>query len=209
VSTDEPGKIAENLYAICEESTLSPWTEKDLIYHLKTHEIFSSQSTVQDQFEPLISTYEKPTPIPNQKVLTPEISTIPAHNYGTRSRSTPEAIRETTPATVRTSLMPFTKETTAALSPIELAGPTQTIVPGLMHLTKLYTEDMKYEGSNDSFSLKLDIFHDSCRRACLLYTPEAYKLALPTMLKGQAQDYYYSWRRTWEEQGTDPAEAIC
>jgi hypothetical protein len=104
--------------------------------------------------------------------------------------------------------MPFTKKTTAALSSIKLARPTQTIVLGLMHLTKLYTEDIKYKGSNDSFSLKLDIFHDSCRRACLPYTPEAYKLALPTMLKGQAQDYYYSWRRTWEEQGTNPAKAI-
>ncbi|KUL81325.1 hypothetical protein ZTR_10834 [Talaromyces verruculosus] len=37
---------------------------------------------------------------------------------------------------------------------------------------------------------------------------EVYRLAFPIMLCGQALAYYYSWRRTWEQQGTDPAEAI-
>ena len=54
----------------------------------------------------------------------------------------------------------------------------------------MYTDDQKYDGINDSFDFKLTIFKDICRRAGL--QPEGYMLAFPGMLKGLAQDHYYS-----------------
>jgi hypothetical protein len=35
----------------------------------------------------------------------------------------------------------------------------------LANLAKLYTDEAKYSGENDSFSFKLTIFHDMCDRA--------------------------------------------
>lgn len=60
----------------------------------------------------------------------------------------------------------------------------------LANLTKMYTDEAKYSGENDSFVYKLTIFHDICYRADV---PDEAKLkAFPTMLKGPALDYYYS-----------------
>lgn len=60
----------------------------------------------------------------------------------------------------------------------------------LANLTKMYTDESKYSGGNDSFTYKLTIFHDICARADV---PHQAKLkALLTMLKGLALDYYYS-----------------
>jgi hypothetical protein len=60
----------------------------------------------------------------------------------------------------------------------------------LANLAKLYTNEAKYSGENDSFSFKLTIFHDMCDRADV---PQSAKLkAFSTMLKGLALDYYYS-----------------
>ena len=81
--------------------------------------------------------------------------------------------------------MPTPSETVPrASSPY--AEPIQNIASNLGHLSKLYNDEMKYGGSDDSFALKLDIFHDCYRRACLPHTPKSYALALPTMLKGEA-----------------------
>jgi hypothetical protein len=50
----------------------------------------------------------------------------------------------------------------------------------LATLAKLYTDEAKYSGENDSFSFKLTIFHDISRRAGV--PPEARLKAFPTML---------------------------
>ena len=60
----------------------------------------------------------------------------------------------------------------------------------LSNLAKMYTEEAKYSGRNDSFTFKLAIFHDICSRADV--PREAKMKAFPTMLKGLALDYYYS-----------------
>ncbi len=60
----------------------------------------------------------------------------------------------------------------------------------LSNLAKIYTDDAKYSGRNNSFTFKLAIFHDICSRADV--PPETKMKAFPTMLKGLALDYYYS-----------------
>uniref|UniRef100_A0A093V206 Uncharacterized protein n=1 Tax=Talaromyces marneffei PM1 TaxID=1077442 RepID=A0A093V206_TALMA len=146
VSTDEPLKIAENLYSICQEKAPIPWSEKEAIYHLRTGEILGS------------------------------------HDYHIALKATPEAAQETAQAPAR--------------------------IEYLMNLSELYNHEMKYEGSNDSFGFKLDIFYDCCRQACLPFSPEAHRLALPIILKGEALDFYCTWCESWREQGIDPVEAI-
>ena len=82
------------------------------------------------------------------------------------------------------------------ISPLPTTGPASTtpITTGhgreLSNLAKMYTDETKYSGENDSFAFKLTIFHDICARADV---PQEAKLKVfPTMLKGLALDYYYS-----------------
>ncbi|RKF55760.1 hypothetical protein GcC1_201029 [Golovinomyces cichoracearum] len=58
------------------------------------------------------------------------------------------------------------------------------------NLSKIYTENMKYSGENDSFTYKLMIFNDNCSRAGV--TRENFSKVFPTMLKSLAFDYYYA-----------------
>jgi hypothetical protein len=67
-------------------------------------------------------------------------------------------------------------------------------------VAKIYTEEQKYDGSNGNFDHKLTIFLDICQRVEL--PQEALMRAFPTMLKGLAQDHFYSnqlSQRTYEE----------
>lgn len=77
---------------------------------------------------------------------------------------------------------------------INLSAETSTISIGhsreLSNLAKIYTNDAKYSGCNDSFIFKLEIFHDICARADV--PPEAKMKTFPTMLKSLALNYYYS-----------------
>ena len=57
-------------------------------------------------------------------------------------------------------------------------------------VSKIYTDDQKYSGVDDSFDFKLTIFHDICNRSGL--PPDGYMTAFPTMLKGLAQAHYYN-----------------
>ena len=56
-------------------------------------------------------------------------------------------------------------------------------------LAKLYTSEAKYNGDKDSFDLKLEIFHDLCRKAVV--PEEAKMMAFSLMLKGRALKFYY------------------
>ncbi len=60
----------------------------------------------------------------------------------------------------------------------------------LSNLAKIYTDEAKYSGRNNSFTFKLAIFHDICFSADV--PPEAKMKVFPTMLKGLALDYYSS-----------------
>ncbi|KAI9034746.1 Ribonuclease H-like domain, partial [Aspergillus affinis] len=69
--------------------------------------------------------------------------------------------------------------------------PKNDLSKEIASVTKIYTEDQKYSGTdNSSLDFKLNIFYDICSRAGL--PPHGYKAALPTMLKGVAEDHYYS-----------------
>ncbi|KAI0994324.1 hypothetical protein K3495_g13858, partial [Podosphaera aphanis] len=59
----------------------------------------------------------------------------------------------------------------------------------IANMAKIYTEEQKYSGTNESLDFKLRIFYDICHRADV--PQEAYLKALPTMLKGLALDIYY------------------
>ena len=76
----------------------------------------------------------------------------------------------------------------------EVQGPSLQLpcshVRELTTVVKMYTEEMKYGSGGDNFNLKLVMFYDICNRAGL--PPEAFRRALPSMLKGMAQSYYYS-----------------
>jgi hypothetical protein len=57
-------------------------------------------------------------------------------------------------------------------------------------VAKIYTKKQKYNGSNSNFDHKLTIFLDICQRIEL--PQEALIRAFPTILKGLAQDHFYS-----------------
>jgi len=57
-------------------------------------------------------------------------------------------------------------------------------------VAKLYNDDQKYTGVDDSFDFKLSIFVDICKRASL--PPKGYITAFPSMLKGLAEGHYYT-----------------
>ena len=58
----------------------------------------------------------------------------------------------------------------------------------LSNLAKIYTDDAKYSGRNDSLIFKLAIFHDICSKADV--SPEAKMKTFPTKLKDLTLDYY-------------------
>ncbi|TQS35047.1 hypothetical protein Golomagni_04543 [Golovinomyces magnicellulatus] len=59
----------------------------------------------------------------------------------------------------------------------------------LRNLAKLYNDDMKYGGAEDSLDICLDIFEDTCLNARL--PPIAYSLGIRTMLKGIARKEHF------------------
>ena len=67
-------------------------------------------------------------------------------------------------------------------------------------VAKMYTDDQRYDGVSKSFDFKLTIFEDICRRAGLPL--DKYMIVFPNILKGIAQDHYYSQNlstRTYNE----------
>ncbi len=57
-------------------------------------------------------------------------------------------------------------------------------------IAKIYIDDQKYNGVNDSFDFKLTIFYNICKRSGLLL--EGYIVAFFSILKGLVQDHYYN-----------------
>jgi hypothetical protein len=97
------------------------------------------------------------------------------------------------------------------VAPLTQPGETNTTVQTTTHpgyskelatVAKLYTDDQKYTGVDDSFDFKLTIFHDICNRAGL--PPDGHMIAFPTMLKGLAQAHYYNCSLS-----TKPFDAAC
>ncbi|RKF78038.1 hypothetical protein GcM1_214015 [Golovinomyces cichoracearum] len=59
----------------------------------------------------------------------------------------------------------------------------------LTNLSKSYTDEEKYPGSQDRFDFKLTIFKDTCDRVHL--TEDKWVRGFPIILKGEAKIYYY------------------
>ena len=60
----------------------------------------------------------------------------------------------------------------------------------LLNLAKIFSNNAKYNGHNNSFTFQLAIFHNICLRADVL--PKAKIKAFLTMFKSLALNYYYS-----------------
>ena len=58
-------------------------------------------------------------------------------------------------------------------------------------ITKIYTDDQKYNSVSDSFNFKLIIFYNIYRKFSL--PPKDYISTFPTILKGLAQAHYYNY----------------
>ena len=74
--------------------------------------------------------------------------------------------------------------------PPDLTTTANTFGREMANLAKSYTDDVKYGSEGDNFSLKLTVFYDIYGRVGIL--AEAYRKALPIILKGLILDYYYS-----------------
>jgi hypothetical protein len=69
------------------------------------------------------------------------------------------------------------------------AATTQSAYKEIATVAKVYTNRQKYDRST-SFDYKLTIFYNICKRSGL--SRKRYATVFPTMLKGLAEDYYYS-----------------
>ena len=58
-------------------------------------------------------------------------------------------------------------------------------------MTRLYTDEVKYSGEQDNFDFKFKIFQNYCLRAGV--PKQAYTIAIPTMLRGLALKYYFTY----------------
>ena len=54
----------------------------------------------------------------------------------------------------------------------------------------MFTDELKYNGTNGSFDYKLAIFYNICNRCDI--PPEAHGKALPNMLSGLALNLYFT-----------------
>ncbi|KAI0993133.1 hypothetical protein K3495_g15051, partial [Podosphaera aphanis] len=64
----------------------------------------------------------------------------------------------------------------------------------LINLSKIYTDDLKYSGDDDSFDYKYGIFIDLCEKVEV--PRDAYFKAFSTMLKGAALNHFYTSIKT-------------
>jgi hypothetical protein len=69
------------------------------------------------------------------------------------------------------------------------AATTKSAYKEIATVAKVYTDGQKYDGFT-SFDYKLTIFYNICKRSGL--SCEGYATAFPTMLKGLAEEHYYS-----------------
>ncbi|POS84537.1 hypothetical protein EPUL_004867 [Erysiphe pulchra] len=71
----------------------------------------------------------------------------------------------------------------------QLSPHLTSYIKELADMTKFYTEEEKYSGSQERFDFKLTIFKDICEKVNL---PEDKRIkGLPIMLKGDAKKFYY------------------
>jgi len=82
------------------------------------------------------------------------------------------------------------------------SGPVKGYSREIGTLAKVYTDEQKYSGTNESLDYKLKMFYDICNRVDVPLV--AYLKAFPTILKEMALDHFYS-----QELYNRPFEAVC
>ena len=115
---------------------------------------------------------------PSQTPLPPSLPTTP--------RITPAPVAPAPAPATTQPVQEFVLPTPQPTRPVQQSSVAKLI----SEIAKIYTDEQKYDGSNGSFDQKLTIFLDICQRVKL--PEEALIKAFPTMLKGLAQDHFYS-----------------
>ncbi|EED21073.1 conserved hypothetical protein [Talaromyces stipitatus ATCC 10500] len=221
VNTTRAHLVAENLMNVLAETDPHVWTEEEVIAHVKRGKELRSEN-LNDQFAAIITMHQRPPKTSEEKAqqriprtpLMPETpSPFPTFGPKTRARSAANSGLGT-PTTVPVTSHPNTGQADSNQHMEEQAHKDSladliSTPQALLNLGKMYTDELKYGAEkNDSFTWKLQIFYDLCQRAFIPPTQEAYHPAFPTMLKGQALQYYYATRQTWLLHGHDPITGL-
>ena len=197
--------IARSLFNTLQEDENPPWTEAEVKEFMKKEEFNSYQikELLDTDFgrKPRAFAWQiqASPPHPLQPDTGPPMAFDPTTGHSFPSLPAPPGLQHTgsslPPPTA--TIPPLPNSPTPVPQRPPHPNPSQPLpvnITGygreLSNLAKLYTDEAKYSGENDSFDFKLTVFHDMCARADV--PPGAKLKALPTMLKGLALDYYYS-----------------
>lgn len=173
------GHIAPALMAVLQQKEPTPWSIDDVLECMRKGERFDSVI-----IDNLLQTHRVAL-AQTQNTFTHTPSTVQSLAFAQDQspQAVPQAASQAVPQTVLQAAPQPVPQTVPQASPY---GHTKE----LTQLAKLYTDDLKYSGDNDNFDLKLRIFKDLCMKAEI--PQAALPLAVSTMLKGSALEYYYS-----------------
>ena len=158
-------------------------------------------------------------PLPAQTAPTPKIfaeprmtanpTTEPAYEaLNSTSHQAPTATYQQAPGPTYNPSAPVFSTPNLNIEPNTYPDEDRRTTHAIIQLSKIYSEDIKYSGSDDVFEWKYLIFQDYCRRVGLPQTELARRAAFPSMLRGQALSYYYTNERYWQGHGINPKEGI-
>lgn len=176
-STKDKYTLSDGLFDLVQEEEQHKWTDEELTDVLNGEPMNTGSlrkrlnSSKTELITNPLTRFRSPTPLARRQ--SPEFMTPPT-SIPSQQTTVP------VPSMLsNTNLQLLKSSTTVQVAHKEIAT-----------VAKIYTDEQKYSGVNDSFDYKLTIFYDICKRSGL--SPEGYITAFPTMLKGHAQDHYYS-----------------
>ena len=182
--------ISQTLYDVLQEYEQRQWTDKEVADTANKLELLSRPLKI--QLARITATQAPVTPLDRPVRNTGPGAITPGPTPGPAPRLTSFASGPAPGSAyrpVRTAQSPVVMQsrnispTPASQLPINYSKEVATIA-------KVYTDEQKYGGTDDSFDFKLVIFQDICNRSGL--PPENYMMAFPIMLKGFAQSHYYN-----------------
>ncbi|RFU25514.1 hypothetical protein B7463_g10820, partial [Scytalidium lignicola] len=173
--------IAQTLYDVLKEEEQHVWTEEDLneaIQDLRKGPITSTVIRLRTNpttLQPSLYVTPRPTPFYENQQPTPFVAQQSSEQPAFRTEGQPQEQYYGQP-----------DEQVRNDPDSSLRGVNRYI----SEISKILTEEQKYDGTNGSFDLKLTIFKDICERVEL---PETSLMkAFLTMLKGLAQNHFYN-----------------
>lgn len=161
------------LFEVLHEETQSNWTSDD----------FQTSYTILEK-GPITLPYLKYKY--NEWKATGKITNVPLVAIAT------PAPTESTLATTSHPVLPVNTAHSSTIQPTTVILPTVATGSGrlITEVTRNYSDDQKYDGTNGSFDLKLIIFRSICYRVEL--PEQALAKAFPVMLKGLALNQYFN-----------------